>query len=516
MKEVILGIDIGTSSCKTLLLDANGGVVGASSASYGISIPAPGYSEQNPNDWLEATRKAIFDIKSKHDDVKIIAIGVSGQMHGLTTLDKSGSDVRPAILWNDQRNGQECIDIIEKAGGEDRLLSMTGNLMLPGYTGGKIFWMMKNERDLFNETCHILNPKDYLRLKLTGEYATEVSDASGTGLFDVCKRQWSDELLDLLEIDKKLLPFCHESNEITGKVTNGAAEYFGLEAGIPVIGGGGDSVIQTVGSGLIDSGELQTTIGTAGILATSLDRPIPNHGGRLQVFCNIDPNKWHCMGVSLNAGGALSWLKQIVHNFCNMSKSGWHDIPFSTLSQYAETSTIGSNGLIFLPYLNGERCPYADPYARGGWVGMTWLHKSTDMIRSLMEGVVYALYDMYFLMQKNNIQATRIRASGGGASSLFWRQIQADIFNCEVVTTEGAAEGGAYGAAIVAGVGIGMFASTQEAAAKCRIVDSIQPNLNSHELYQELFSVYHELYPSLKDSFHKLSNFSRINSKDKK
>lgn len=496
MVEGLLGIDIGTSGCKAMLIDANGAVLASRTATYGLSQPRPGWTEQDPSLWIEGARASVAGVRSLRPDVKIAAIGLSGQMHGLTPLDSSHQVLRPAILWNDQRNGAECTDITERAGGVDGLLELTNNRMLVGFTGGKIAWMRNHEPDLFGRLRHMLNPKDYLRLVLTGEVATEVSDASGTGLFDTGRRRWATGLLHLLEIDLAILPACHESHVISGQVSRAGSELFGLEAGIPVAGGGGDSVIQTIGSGVIAPGDVQTTIGTAGIVAAALDAPIPNPQGRLQVFCNVAPQKWHCMGVSLNAGGAMEWLRALLAGF-----SGNAAPSAERIAEIAAGAPVGARGLMFLPYLNGERCPHPDPSARGGFIGLSARQGAAEMARSVMEGVAYSLYDIFSLMQHANVGGSVIKASGGGARSVLWRQMQADLFDCEVVTTEGAAEGGAFGAALVAGVGIGTWRSAVEAANVCRTVTRQGPDPVAGKAMREAFQIYCGLYGALSPSF---------------
>ena len=495
MIEGLLGIDIGTSGCKALLIDANGAVLASQTATYGLSQPKPGWTEQDPQLWIDGARAAVAGVRSLRSDVHIAAIGLSGQMHGLTALDASHRVLRPAILWNDQRNGAECADITERAGGVDGLLKLTNNRMLVGFTGGKILWMRNHEAGLFGRIRHMLNPKDYLRLVLTGEIATEVSDASGTGLFDVRRRIWATGLLDLLEIDPAIMPACHESHVVSGRVSQSGSELFGLEAGIPVVGGGGDSVIQTIGSGVIAPGDVQTTIGTAGIVAAALDEPAPNPEGRLQVFCNVAPDKWHCMGVSLNAGGAMEWLRALLAGFSGAAPSA------ERIVEIAAGAPVGARGLLFLPYLNGERCPHPDPAARGGFVGLSARHGAPEMARSVMEGVTHSLYDIFSLMSQANVGGSIVKASGGGARSALWRQMQADLFDCEVVTTEGAAEGGAFGAALVAGVGIGTWPSAVEAAKVCRTVTREVPDTIAGKTLRDAFRVYRGLYSALSPSF---------------
>jgi len=496
MTSVILGVDIGTSGCKALLLDPEGQVVASETAHYGLSQPRPGWTEQDPELWIEGARAAIAGALAKAGPVEILAVGLSGQMHGLTPLDADRNVLRPAILWNDQRNAAECAAITEAAGGLEALLAATNNRMLVGYTGGKILWMQRHEPERFARLRHVLNPKDYLRLRLTGEIATEVSDASGTGLFDVRTRSWASDLADKVGIDPGLLPPAHESHVISGRIDARGAALFGLPEGIPVAGGGGDSVIQTIGSGVIAPGELQTTIGTAGILAAALDAPEPNPDGRLQVFCNVAPDKWHCMGVSLNAGGAMGWFREVLG-------PGFGDgapPSFDAIVAAAATSPAGARGLLFLPYLNGERCPHPDPAARGAFVGLTSRHDRADIARSVMEGVVHALADMYALMQPIGITGAIVKASGGGARSQLWRQMQADLFGCDVVTTEGAAEGAAFGAALVAGVGIGIWPDAPTAAACCRELTRDQAEPERGRVYARANRIFRDLYPALQAS----------------
>lgn len=496
MAQTLLGIDIGTSGCKALLIDGDGAVLASRTETYGLSQPRPGWTEQDPQLWIEGARAAVAGVREQRPDAEIAAIGLSGQMHGLTPLDASHKVLRPAILWNDQRNGAECDDITARAGGTEGLLRQTNNRMLVGYTGGKILWMRNHEPELFGRLRHVLNPKDYLRLVLTGEIATEVSDASGTGLFDTRRRMWAAGLIDLVGIDPALLPKCHESHVVSGRICKTGSELFGLPEGIPVVGGGGDSVIQTIGSGVIAPGELQTTIGTAGIVAAALDGPVPNPDGRLQIFCNVAPDKWHCMGVSLNAGGAMEWFCAMLAGF-----AGGAAPSAEAIAAIAADAPAGARGLLFLPYLNGERCPHPDPTARGGFVGLSGRHGAPDMARSIMEGVAHSLYDIFGLMRRIDIGRTVIKASGGGARSALWRQMQADLFGCDVVTSEGAAEGGAFGAALVAGVGVGVWPDAVTAAQVCRPVTRETPDPQAGEVLRRAFEIYSGLYGALHSSF---------------
>jgi xylulokinase len=498
--EAVLGIDIGTSSCKALLLSTGGALVGSEAASYDLAQPRPGWTEQDPALWIEGARRAVGRLIATHPDVAIRAIGLSGQMHGLTPLDEADRVLRPALLWNDQRNGAECVALTQAAGGEAALRGFTNNRMLLGYTGGKVAWMKNHEPQLFSRLKHVLNPKDYLRLVLTGEKATEVSVASGTGLFDVRARAWSFALMDRLAIDADLFPACHESPETTGRVSRSGAALFGLAEGTPVVGGGGDSVIQTIGSGVIAPGDVQTTIGTAGIVASALDRVIDNPQSRLQVFCNVAPGKWHAMGVTLNAGFAMNWFQRLLRGFTEGK-----DWSYQGIAACAGGSPAGSRGLVFLPYLNGERAPHSDPDARGAFIGLTGLHGPSDMARAVMEGIAFALYDIFTVMREAGIEAHLVKASGGGARSVLWRQMQADLFGCDVVTTEGAAEGAAFGAALVAGLGIGLFKTPEQAAGLCRPLTRETANGASRAHLQPGFAAYQALYPALRDTLHGLS-----------
>jgi len=505
-RQFVMGIDIGTSGCKTLVIDDQGTVVERELEENPLFTPHPGWSEQNPEDWWQAVKTTIQRVLKRFDGVDDIkAIGLSGQMHGLVALDKDGAVLRPSILWNDQRTGKQCQHIHNKAGGIEGLLKLTNNRMLPGYTGGKILWVREHEPQLYKKIRRILNPKDYIRLRLTGEYATEVSDASGTGLFNVRERDWSYRLLDLLDIPKDWLPRCYESPEVSGQVTGNVASQLGLPAGLPVVGGGGDAVVQTTGTGLVEPGILGTTIGTAGNVTMALDRYHDNPGGKLQVFCNTMPNKWHTMGVTLAAGGSLRWFRDVLGGTEREMAQWTGEDVYEILGREAARAEPGSEGLLFLPYLIGERCPHADPQARGALVGLTLRHNRCHILRSVFEGVIFSLRDVTELIKEMGIAITQIRTSGGGALSDLWRQIHADVFNSEVVTVSGSGEGGAYGAALVAGAGLGIWPSV-EAATRIVKVETKTPPIRKHtEAYDRLFPVYQGLYGALKESFDHIS-----------
>ncbi|MEM1287383.1 MAG: xylulokinase [Pseudomonadota bacterium] len=499
MTAAFLGIDIGTSSCKALLLGSDGTVIDTKTHPYSFDQPREGWAEQDPGLWKSAVRDAVGELLAEHN-VELLCVGLSGQMHGMTALDAAGRVLRPAILWNDQRNAEECAEIESLAGGLEELIAMVGNQMLPGFTGGKIRWFEKNEPALFERTETILNPKDYIRFLLTEEKTTEVSDASGTGLFDVAKRRWSDTLMEKIGLDRALLPPVLESAEVAGHVTAKGEETFGIPAGTQVIGGGGDAVIQTLGSGVIAPGSLQTTIGTAGVVATALDAPLANLEGRFQVSCNVLPGKWHCMGVSLNAGSALAWWRGL--NDTNPAAP----IGYDDLTAAARRIPIGAEGMLFLPYLMGERCPWPDPQARGAFIGLRSNHKLEHMHRAVLEGIVFSLRDMAALVDPGTPEGDRvIHASGGGSSSAFWNQMQADIFGACVITTANAAHGGAFGAAILAGIGTKHWSGPTDVSMICREEQRWAADASSHATYNGYFTHYTALYQALMEASHGLS-----------
>jgi len=511
VKKYVISVDIGTSGCKTLIVDENQDVIAAETMEYPLYTPKPGWTEQDPADWWDATAKTMRAVihKSSVNPEHIAGVGLSGQMHGMVPLDKNAGVLRRAILWNDQRTQKQCREIVDIAGGEENLLRYTNNKMLPGYTAGKILWLKEEEPEIYGKLRTVLNPKDYLRFKLTGEFATEVSDASGTGLFDVKNRRWCDELIALLGIPKDIFPRCYESADVTGVVTKKAAEETGLSEGTPVVGGGGDSVIQTTGMGLIKEGILGLTLGTAGIVAMGLGSFKANIGGKLQVFCNNAPNIWHVMGVTLTAGGSYQWYK---NNFCEGEKSRaaqYKKNVYEIMEDDAAASEAGAKGLLFLPYLNGERCPYPDATARGVFFGLSLLHQKRDMTRAILEGVQFSLRQIFQLIEilDNKIKISEIIVSGGGSQSALWRQIQSDVFQSQVKTLKGSAEGGAYGAALVAGVGCGIWESIEDAVNNLQVETETQPNPGTKETYDRMYEIYTSLYPALSPIYKNLYDF---------
>lgn len=500
----MLGVDIGTSSCKSVIIDENSQVIADASAGYGVDMPRLNWAEQNPVDWWNAVILSIKKVlkESRINTDALSCMGLSGQMHGLVAMDSGGNVLRPAILWNDQRSFQECQSIIEMVGGKERLLEMINNNMLPGYTASKILWLAQHQPYIYEKTHIFLNPKDYIRYRLTGDFATDVSDASGTGLFDVEHRRWSDELLSILNISKDRLPTCFESVEITGYVNSEASEMTNLPKGLPVIAGGGDAVIQTTGTGLIKEGILGTIIGTAGIVAMGLNNYKFNEQGSLQIFCNNYPGTWHAMGVTLGAGASLEWLKDILYDdSC--------DNVYKRMDENAAASPPGSRGLIFLPYIFGERCPYADPLARGAFIGITHQHHVPDLIRAVLEGVVFSLRHVSeLIINCSDVPISEIRTSGGGSRSAIWRQIQSDVFQLPIKTVNGSQYGGAFGAALIAGVGSHIWTDIYQAVETLKVESEIDPDYSNKDLYDELYDNYKSVYPALKSTFDRLSSLT--------
>jgi xylulokinase len=505
---LLMGIDIGTTGCKTILVDGAGKVIDNEIEGYPLFSPRHGWSEQNPEDWWGAAQNTVRKVaeRNRANLDGLAGIGLSGQMHGLVPLDAGGKVIRPAILWNDQRTGPQCERVYEQVGGVQGLLEYTNNRMLPGYTGGKILWVREHEPSNFDRMVKFLNPKDYVRYRLTGETATEVSDASGTGLFDVRSRTWSAKLFERLGIPTGLAPVCHESTVVSGQVAAGVAESLGLPKALPVAGGGGDSVIQTLGTGVISNDVLMTTIGTAGIISTALERYRENPGGMLQVFCNVMPGEWHAMGVTLAAGGSLNWAKGILGGAeSEVSRLCGEDV-YDLISSEASQSPPGSRGLVFLPYLQGERCPHTDPDARGAFIGLSITTRKSDLFRSVMEGVIFSFRDVAEIFASLGMSFSHIATSGGGAQSGLWRQIHADIFKKRVVTVSGSRGGAAYGAAIVAGVGLGVWSDFREAAGVLKVETETKPNPDVYALYDQFYALYRAFYPLLRESFRGLGD----------
>jgi len=501
--SVCIGIDVGTSGTKALAINSEGKILAEASAGYPCHHPKPLWSEQDPEDWWRATqrvvRKVVKEARLKPADVA--AIGLSGQMHGSVFLDKQNHVVRPALLWNDQRTAAECQEIQLRAGGRKPLIRMVANPALTGFTAPKILWLRNHEPRNFDRTVKVLLPKDEIRRRLTGEFATEVSDASGTLLLDVVRRKWSKPLLRKLDLDPELLPRCYESEEVTGTLTKGVARKLGLTTSCRVVGGAGDCAAGAVGMGIVRSGLLATSLGTSGVVFAHSDQPQFDPAGRLHTFCHAVRGRWHLMGVTLTAAGALQWFHDAV---CNAGATHGKKSRYDEITAEAARVAAGAEGLQFLPYLAGERTPHLDPNARGALIGITLKHTRGHIARAIMEGVTMALRDSYTILQDLGVPVRQIRASGGGAKNPFWRQMQADVFG-KSVTAMAADEGAAYGVALLAAVGAGHFKNINEACqATLQTAERSKPDPKARRVYNRAFPVFQDLYKALRDEFPRL------------
>ncbi|MCP4358154.1 MAG: xylulokinase [Chloroflexi bacterium] len=491
-----IGIDSSTTATKALLMDENGRVISIAATEYGFETPQPLWSEQEPQLWWNGACRSIRQVLADSGvaGTAVKAIGLTGQMHGLVLLDEKGRVLRPCILWNDQRTQNQCDDIRTRLG-KNRLIQLTGNDALTGFTAPKILWVREHEPDIYAQIAHILLPKDYLRYKLTGAYASDKAGAAGTLLLDIRRRDWSAAVLEALDIDLDWLPTTFEGTAVTGTITPETAAATGLEAGTPVVGGGGDQAAQAVGVGAIEAGIVALTLGTSGVVFATVDEPFVEADGRLHAFCHAVPGKWHLMGVMLSAAGSLRWFRDTFAP----------EIDFATLVNQAAVIPPGSEGLIFLPYLTGERTPHPDPLARGAFVGLTARHTLAHMTRAVLEGVAFGLRDSFELMQNAGLtEIKQVRVSGGGAKSPLWRQILADVFNTELVTVN-TTEGAAYGAALLASVGAGIQTDLLTIVNEAVNVTGRDVPDTAVDLYNDTYAIYQTLYPALKEQFVALS-----------
>ena len=431
---------------------------------------------------------------------EISGVGLSGQMHGSVFLDDHYEVIRPAILWCDQRTAEQCAWITDTVGAE-QIVAETCNPVPTGFTAPKIIWLRQQEPHNYERLCKVLLPKDYIRFKLTGEYASEVSDASGTSLFNVPERRWSELILERIDLPRDLLPDVYESPEVTGQITEAAAEATGLVAGTPVVGGGGDQAAGAVGNGIVETGIVSSTVGTSGVVFAYLDEPLMDEELRTHTFCHAVPGKWHVMGVVLAAGGSFRWLRDaLCAEEIAAAQSSGRD-PYEYMTEAAATVPPGAEGLVFLPYLTGERTPHADPHAKGVLFGLTIRHTKAHIIRAVMEGVAFAMRDSFEIVRTMGVEARQVRASGGGARSKLWRQIQADVTG-QAHCTINVDEGPAFGVGLLAGVGTGVWSSVPEAcAATITVVDELPPLPEHCELYEPYYCLYQQLYHQLKSSF---------------
>ncbi|MCS7301786.1 MAG: xylulokinase [Fimbriimonadales bacterium] len=485
----LLGVDVGTSGVKALLIDAQGAVVASASESYPLYTPQPLWAEQDPNDWWNATCKAIRRVLTQAGVAaeQVRGVGLSGQMHGSVFLDERGESIRPALLWCDQRTAAECAWITERVG-EQQVLQTTLNPVLTGFQAGKIIWLRRHEPENYARVQQVLLPKDFIRYRLTGEFATEVSDASGTALFDVPRRDWAYDMLDTLELPRAWFPKVSESPEITGRVSALAAQAAGLAEGTPVVGGAGDQAAGAVGVGVVQSGRASVSVGTSGVVFAHLNAPQVDPHYRTHTFCHAVPGAWHVMGVMLMAGGALQWYRETFAP----------ETDYDALLQEAESAPAGAEDLLFAPYLSGERTPYPDPDARGAFVGLTIAHKRAHCTRAVLEGVACGLRDSLEILRAMGIPLHELRLTGGGARSSLWRQILANVFGQPVYTLR-AEEGPAYGVALLAGVGVGVWQSVPDAcAATVQLASETLPEPVLVQTYEAVYARYRQLYPALK------------------
>ena len=490
----VLGIDSSTTATKAVLVDDTGAVVGIGVSEYGFEAPRPTWTEQEPSLWWDGTIGAVRSVLASTgvDAGSIAAIGLTGQMHGLVLLDASDRVLRPAILWNDQRTAHACEEIREAVGPE-RLIEITGNDAVTGLTAPKLVWVRDHEPDVWEQTAHVLLPKDYVRLELTGEHALDKADGAGTLLFDLAARDWSDEVVDALRIPRAWLPPTHEGPTVTGAVTERAAAATGLRAGTPVVAGGGDQSANGIGVGATSPGTVALSLGTSGVVFAATDAPLHEARGRLNAFCHAIPDRWHLMSVMLSAAGSLRWLRDTL--------APGED--FEGLVATAASVEAAGEGLYFLPYLSGERSPHPDPLARGAFVGLNLGHDRAHLVRAVLEGVAFGLRDGLDLMIDAGMPApTQIRASGGGVASPVWRQILADVLDAELATVN-TTEGAAYGAALLATEAAGWFTSVEEAAARLVRATPVAAPGPDAARYREAHATYRELYPALRPFFHR-------------
>jgi len=495
-RSYFLGLDISTTGSKALLIDEAGAVVAVASSPHTLQTPRPLWSEQDPREWWQAACKSIRAVMTRAE-IKaeaISSIGLTGQMHGLVLLDEAGDVLRPAILWNDQRTQDQC-DEIHRLFGREKFIQVTGNLALTGFTAPKILWVKENEPQVYTRAAHMLLPKDYVRYKLSGEFAMDKAGGSGTVLFNLKERGWSEQVLTTLGIPRSWMPPLYEGPEVTGRLTQAAAAACGLAAGTPVVAGGGDQSAQAVGVGAVRAGIIGLTVGTSGVVFATTPSAMVEPEGRLHAFCHAVPGMWHFMGVMLSAAGSLQWYRDTLAS----------EMSFDDLLKEAEFVPAGSEGLQFLPYLSGERTPHPDPLARGAFIGLTLRHGRGHLTRAVLEGVAFGLKDGFRLVQNAGLSAIeQVRASGGGTRSPLWRQILASVLEAEL-TTVGVVEGAAYGAALLAGVGAGAWPDVTSACAQVvRLMEITRPDEGQIAVYHKMYAQYRQLYPALKPSFQQM------------
>jgi xylulokinase len=510
----LLGIDVGTTGSKAVLIQPEGSVVAEVTTEYPMFTPQPLWAEQSPEDWWSATVTSIRGVLERGgvraEDVA--GIGLTGQMHGLVLLDASGAVLRPCIMWNDQRTAAQCAEITNELGASN-LLRLTGNPVLPGFTAPKILWVREHEPEVYGRVAHVLLPKDYIRYRLTGEMLSDVSDASGTSLFDVKHRRWSPDMLEGLGIPRAWLPEVTESTTVGATVNKQAAQATGLAPGTATVGGAGDQAAQAVGSGIIAEGLVSVTLGTSGVVFAASNEYRVESEGRLHAFCHAVPGMWHLMGVMLSAAGSFRWFRDTLGETEIVEAKPSGRDPYEVLTELAARIAPGCEGLLFLPYLSGERTPHPDPDARGVFFGLTLRHTKAHLTRAVMEGVTFGLRDSLELMKTLGIDFRQVRASGGGARSGLWRQILADVLGVNIALVN-VSQGAAFGAALLAGVGVGVYGDVADACKKAiEVRDGERPG-PAAPVYADYYPRYRALYPALAGEFEALARVAErhINS----
>ncbi len=509
MANYLIGTDIGTTSTKTVIINEKGKVIVSAIKDYPMDVPKAGWAEQNPKDWYDATIATIKESleKSKINPADIQAIGLSGQMHGSVFLDNNNEVIRPAILWCDQRNEKQCKEIYDIFGYKE-FIKLSFNQALPGFTAPKILWLRENEPENYSKVTKILLPKDYVRFMLSGVFATEVSDAAGTVMLDIAKRDWSSEILAGLKVKEELLPPVFESPELSSKVNAKTAKLTGLREGTPIAGGGSDNAAGAIGSGIIREGLISDSIGTSGVVFATSDKPLYDKYGRIHAFCHAIPGKWHFTGVTLSAAGSLKWYYETFGASNDMKNKYPDKKGYELLDKQAEDVGPGSDGLIFLPYLSGERTPHGDPHARGVFFGLSYIHDQNHFVRSIMEGVSFSQLDCLSLIRAQDISSDKVVMFGGGAKSKVWRQILSDILSTKIVTLN-TEEGPAFGAALIAGVGSKVFKNIEEACdTTIKEVSENNPIAENVDKYKKIYPIYKSLYEDLKEDYKRVEEIS--------
>ena len=499
----LIGIDVGTGGSRAVLIDAAGKIVASATVEHKpfVSLQT-GWAEQDPHDWWRASAAAIRSAITKGavpaEEIK--GVSLSGQMHGAVLLDDADEVLRPAIIWCDQRSGEQCKNLTANIGAT-RLIELTCNPALTGFTLPKLLWVRDHEPETWQRARSVLLPKDYVRFRLSGDKATDVADASGTLLLNVAARRWSSEMLDVAEMRAELLPRVYESPEITGSISPKAADETGLRAGTPVIAGAGDQAAGAVGLGIVRPGTVSATIGTSGVVFAATNTPALDPKGRVHTFCHAIPGRWHVMGVTQGAGLSLRWFRDQFGVISSNLSGAVSGDPYESLIAEAARVPPGADGLLWAPYLMGERTPHLDPDARAALVGLTASHTRAHVVRAILEGVAFSLKDSFEILKELNVPCETIRLGGGGARSALWRQIQADVYGHEVETVE-AEEGAAYGVAVLAGVAAGAWPSVDAACdAIVKTRSRVKPDAQAVEIFHRQYRKYVAIYPTLRSIF---------------